>query len=131
MTELRNCPFCGGAVHAELMLGYTDGRWGVHCSAHCPTGGLFLVIEFSEAEAITAWNTRASPTTPVELKDGLRVAGLLKNIGVMETALKQIAGSHYERWGMDQTDVEEVPDLSGDEAMNIARAALENTNDKG
>jgi len=52
-------------------------------------------------------------------------AGLVGIIDAWESGLKSIASSHFERWGMDQTDVDEVPDHSGEEAMNIARALLE------
>lgn len=41
-----------------------------------------------------------------------------------EAAFSLIAGSHWERFGIDQTDVEQVPDLSSDEAMNVARDFL-------
>lgn len=41
-----------------------------------------------------------------------------------EAAFTLIAGSHWERFGIDQTDVEQVPDLSSDEAMNVARDFL-------
>ena len=56
-------------------------------------------------------------------RDG-RIAGLVDDIGFFERSLGQIAGSHFERFGMCQTDIEEVPDLSADEAMNTARQAL-------
>ena len=55
------------------------------------------------------------------------VGALRANISVMEDALKQIAGSHYERFGVDQTDIDELPDLSADEAMNLARTTLMDT----
>lgn len=56
---LLPCPFCGDKfAHAELIDGAGE-IWGVHCpNGMCPTSGLFVVREFSEAEAITAWNTR-------------------------------------------------------------------------
>jgi hypothetical protein len=52
------------------------------------------------------------------------VAGLRETITRLEKALELIAGSHWERVGIDQTDVEQIPDLSADEAMNTARDAL-------
>jgi len=48
----------------------------------------------------------------------------------LETALKLIAGSHWERWGIDQTDIEELPDLSAEEAMKVARDALSYDDDQ-
>jgi len=62
-AELKPCPFCGDATgpHAELV---TEGGevWGVHCpNGQCPTFGCWVVKEFSEAEAIAAWNTRSTP----------------------------------------------------------------------
>lgn len=48
---------------------------------------------------------------------------LLSIISGLEAALKQIAGGHWERFGT-EADVDEVPDLSADEAMRLARDAL-------
>lgn len=42
----------------------------------------------------------------------------------MVEALRKIAGSHLVRVGYDQTSVEDTPDLTADEAMNLARTAL-------
>ena len=55
------------------------------------------------------------------------VEELRAEISNLEAALTQIAGSHWERYGIDQTDIEDVPDLSAEEAMNVARDALSNT----
>jgi len=57
--------------------------------------------------------------------DTEREQGLVAVIDVMEKALQQIASSHPERVGYDQTDIDEIPDLSGEEAMKIARETLE------
>jgi hypothetical protein len=58
---LLPCPFCGDVTgpHAEPTT--EDGTvWGVHCpNGQCPTFGCWVVKEFSEAGAISAWNTRA------------------------------------------------------------------------
>lgn len=54
-------------------------------------------------------------------------AGEVERAGIVEhaiRALEQIAGSHWERFGIDQTDVEQIPDLSAGEAMNLARETL-------
>lgn len=67
-------------------------------------------------------------TTPLYLRpskiNGDRVEGLLDAVATMEKALELIAGSHPERVGYDQTDIDDVSDLSGDEAMKVARDAL-------
>jgi len=49
---------------------------------------------------------------------------LRQSIDILEAGLKLIAGSHWERFGMDQTDIEELPDLSDVEAMQTARSTL-------
>ena len=49
------------------------------------------------------------------------IARLREAVSRAETTFKVIAGSHCERFGMCQTDVEEIPDLTADEAMRLAR----------
>ena len=46
------CPFCGGEAHTIEPARYGKS-WGVRCEC-----GAFLGFEFTEAEAIEAWNTR-------------------------------------------------------------------------
>ena len=67
--------------------------------------------EFPEAAATIA----AQAAELQRLREGMTRA---------EAAFTLIAGSHWERFGVDQTDVEQVPDLSSDEAMNVARDFL-------
>lgn len=113
-TTPKACPFCGGdKVLISQTLDQVGPNWFAACHrATCAFTGYSL----TEAEALTAWNTRANAD-----------ARLVEVIGILEGALKQIAESHWERFGLDQTDVEEVPNLSGDEAMEAARAALMDT----
>lgn len=68
MSELCNCPFCGGPA-TVMCLDYTDDYpherntvWGVFCvddlSAEYPHGH-FIDNYATEEEAIEAWNKRA------------------------------------------------------------------------
>lgn len=79
----------------------------------------WLVQAFARHRLAT--RTDATPVAEVEALRG--------SISIMETALQQIAGTHAERFGTCQTDVEEVPDLSAEEAVSIARNALKTTGD--
>ncbi|SMD03798.1 Lar family restriction alleviation protein [Novosphingobium sp. B1] len=117
--SLEACPFCCSEAKIIAPLGFGNVR-AVDCrNDQCSATGPWAR---NEAEAIKAWNTRAAPQSQAALVDALRA-----NISVMEGALQQIAGSHWERFGVDQTDIEELPDLSADEAMNLARAVLMDT----
>lgn len=54
--ELKPCPFCGG--RPKLLL--YEPRAGVRClDCHCQTS-----LHFSNAEAVSAWNTRATEQQP-------------------------------------------------------------------
>lgn len=93
------------AVHDASDIGTACGM--VDCP-QCAKAALTIQRAFAEREAELVVELRA-------------------NISVMEDALTQIAGSHYERFGVDQTDIDELPDLSADEAMNLARTILMDT----
>ena len=99
MTDEQPKPWAVELLHSVV------GDWRAHGSI---SAALELQRAFAEREA--------------ELVGALRA-----NISVMEDALTQIAGSHYERFGVDQTDIDELPDLSADEAMNLARTILMDT----
>lgn len=56
--RLKPCPFCGGGAHMFQVCG--DGDYVVGCDAEgCwTTQGAYA----TEAEAVAAWNRRATPT---------------------------------------------------------------------
>ncbi len=58
-----------------------------------------------------------------------RIKALQAEVARYRKGLTQIAGSHWERWGICQTDIDEIPDLSGDESMNLARQLLGEADD--
>ena len=66
MSELKPCPFCGG--EAETWDG--AGPWHVVCT-ECGTIGSPCL---SEAEAITAWNSRVERTC-IREKHGVKMDG--------------------------------------------------------
>ena len=56
--ELKPCPFCG----TGQMAWENEGKWQAGCiNEKCPVGRVFTKKYDTEAEAITAWNTRPSP----------------------------------------------------------------------
>lgn len=65
-TELLPCPFC-----ARSLTNIFAGSWShPNIPTDCPAQ--FIVIRASDTKAITAWNTRASPTSdhnPLTVKD--------------------------------------------------------------
>lgn len=67
MSELRECPFCGG--EAELMDGGTICF--VYCDS-CKTTGCTFVSECA-SQAVAAWNTRATDTELTRLKRQVEV----------------------------------------------------------
>ena len=69
------------------------------------------------------WHTEAAAAI---LRDHVeaKLAEVRAVVDRQAQALEQIAGSHWERFGIDQTDIEQIPDLSADEAMNLARDTL-------
>lgn len=59
-TELLPCPFCGGEAAIVPTLGTTVREWFVTCgNLECNVLACRTKRYYTEAEAITAWNTRA------------------------------------------------------------------------
>ena len=106
--ELKACPFCGEAEALMVDFSTATHRWTVWCSA-CDSGTFHSQ---KREESIAAWNKRA------------REAELEALVAKMGAALNKIAGSHWERVGRCQTDIEDTPDLTAIEAMQEARAIL-------
>lgn len=75
-TELLPCPFCGGD---ELSHGWDRPGWDgreMTGNVQCHSCDAF-VLQDSEAEAIAAWNQRATATTPSpDLVEALKEARL-------------------------------------------------------
>ncbi len=60
MSEnLKFCPFCGGEAEPFNPFGEIDGTWTVLCRECASSVG----FEQTEAEAIAAWNARATDVT--------------------------------------------------------------------
>lgn len=113
----HDCMFCDCDAPNEAAAAYLRTRIE---AAFVPRDSL----EFSGTLLLCKMRDEIAEATARAEAAEARVKALLESIGILETALKAIAGSHWERWGMDQTDFDEVPDHSGEEAMEIARAAL-------
>jgi len=63
MADLKTCPFCGSAPELRSSHGWhAVGCNTTKCPAH-----IHALVHRSEAEAVTAWNTRAPG---VETGDG-------------------------------------------------------------
>ena len=59
MTELRECPFCGG----EAISGGDDGSWYAHCGHEECLGYEAIYHDFATRdEAVEAWNSRVERT---------------------------------------------------------------------
>ena len=63
ITELLPCPFCGGEAALVPTLETTVREWFVKCSnLECSVLACRTKRYYTEAEAISAWNTRAERT---------------------------------------------------------------------
>ena len=74
-TTLKPCPFCGGEARLSGNMTRSD-NWVVcrRCGVHYPAD---TRLEFTEAEAVEAWNTRAE----MSYED---IAILLDELGLSE-----------------------------------------------
>jgi Lar family restriction alleviation protein len=62
MTDLKLCPFCGGSASTFEDYGHSSA-WEVGCfNGDCRVEP--HVWEKTKAEAIAAWNRRATPAAP-------------------------------------------------------------------
>ena len=80
MTEILDCPFCGGEAEVESQ----SCGWRVACqSIECATQGPWPT-DCTEAEALTAWNTRAvnSHHDLIEALEALSAEVMLLRIAV-------------------------------------------------
>lgn len=55
MNELKPCPFCGGEAETHE-VGFPYHYWDIYCDGECFD---HFCEKPTEAEAISAWNTRA------------------------------------------------------------------------
>lgn len=91
MTELKNCPFCGGEAEIKEHWG-TFEIWGKHHQ-----GCLFRARPASgfptQEGAITAWNTRSTPDELASAKATIdRLAGALDDAAATLLAVRATAG---------------------------------------
>ena len=93
-------------------------RWITQGQVRGVVHDMDLQCEIDDAFAWANENGISAVAPSLAAQDGL--------VDALKTALAKIAGSHWERFGTSQTDIEQVPDLSAEEAMNVARDALSN-----
>jgi Lar family restriction alleviation protein len=75
-SALLPCPFCGGAAKVDEVAGEMPKFWP---TVRCPDCGARVSACHTEAEAIAAWNTRATPTDP-------EVAALVERLMKVESS---------------------------------------------
>lgn len=72
MTNLLPCPFCGGEAATYRGVDEDQERCGFVCCKRCTASTYGYTLHWHDpssdmdksiAEAITAWNTRAKPTS--------------------------------------------------------------------
>lgn len=108
--ELKPCPFCGGEAEYE----------GLYC--YCTRCGCRMEDDPDEAEAIAAWNRRASPTPPTT--EGRENGHLLWRLRHNDTAkhLCGLAADEIERLSalLSSPRVEDVRREALEEAARVA-----------
>jgi Lar family restriction alleviation protein len=121
VSELKPCPFCGGS-NVEAVERYREGsesRWHriecSDCEIHGPeTEGCSLnyygaarVDEVAQ-EAVTLWNTRASPTPT---NDGEGLQALLTNASAKGAAEQRMIGAIEAQFDIHAMDPEDFAEM--------------------
>jgi len=109
-SELKPCPFCGDN---ERGMNCLMGSWTVGCSCGV-LGGEYE----TEAEAIAAWNTRASDAEITRLTEALRAAEERER--VLLSALEEWMFRYF--WRVDGMPVEAAR-IHAQSRMQIAALA--------
>ena len=114
---LRACPFCNAAA----AVFWYDGFPQVRCDECGAATGMFTTVD--ERDAITAWNTRATPTPPIEGRDA-----------DVERVARSLSENLYAFGDENISDCGEWEDMS-DGAREVyriaARAALQALGERG
>ena len=120
MSSLKPCPFCGGEAQTDVGKA---GQAAAFCDlfrSYCmDCGTQSPEWSYTEAEAITAWNTRA----PIPVTDEMveRAARIISpgHWQVMDSYLAEMKRKY--RWQNIAYDPDQFKDSA---SMHIARAAL-------
>lgn len=123
IDELKNCPFCGGAVELEKATG-TFGReygprewWGVVCRNTINRGGTCAIEQRPSASkdaAIDRWNLRTPPTadSAADARDAERLRFAMQDIdgfgGVVADKYDFAMQIAYERGNDEPTKADEL-----------------------
>ncbi|UWX75328.1 Lar family restriction alleviation protein [Burkholderia gladioli] len=73
-VHIELCPFCGGRASSSQQT--TGGRWAAYC-LNCEA---MVDGEFSELDAIAAWNRRASPAPAISESEDARDAARYRHL---------------------------------------------------
>lgn len=89
MDELKPCPFCGKAPTPDFSVIDGEAAYHFHCqNAECPAWP--NVSGETEADAITAWNTR-SPVTDEMVERAARALALEDRIEICSDATYRLS----------------------------------------
>lgn len=115
---LRACPFCNAAA----AVFWYDGFPQVRCDECGAATGMFTTGD--ERDAITAWNTRATPTPPIEGRD----ADVERDVRII---LQAVADADSD-WEVGSIDVD-IPKAGYPRQWlrDAARAALQALGERG